>query len=106
MQEPTESVREWLAKVLLLLPGIVIGLSAKLSKINRDRKLTFAVGFFEASTAFMAVYVTYHALTITGNEKYILPAACICARYGDEIVRFIWIWTSNTITTILKSIKK
>lgn len=102
MQEQPEQFKELVSKLVLLIPGIVIGIATKLSKLNKDRKLTWRDGIYYTCVAFSTGIVVYFILINTGNVKWTLPAMLICGRFGDEILVFIWRWIKAAIQTLLK----
>ena len=105
MQEKSEGVIETLYKMIALAPGVILGLSAKLSKLNRDRKLNLREGIYHATVALSSASVIYFVLKHYHYESWAWPAGVICGRYGDEMIIFIWRWTKITVQTFLKTIK-
>lgn len=103
MQEKTEGLAELLYKLIIYVPGIILGLSAKLTRINRDGKLTWREGIFQTSVAFSAAYIILSVLEYKGvNMKIACAAAVVCGRFGDEIL--IWVW--KYIKLMAQSIQK
>lgn len=110
MQELPEGWRETAYKLIIFIPGVILGLSAKLAKINRDTGLTWKEFTYQALLAFSSAWLLWFILTLLGyddNIKY--PAAVVCGRWGDELMKFIWRLVRNAakdaITSLLKNIK-
>lgn len=105
MQEANEDIRDLLYKMAVYIPGVILGLSAKLSRLNRERKLTWREGIFQTAVAFSSAWVIWFALEYLGYQKLSAPAAVVCGRFGDEIMIWVWKYTKLMISSTLKSFK-
>jgi hypothetical protein len=104
MQENQE-IRDLIYKLAIYIPGVILGLAAKLSRINRDKKLTIREAIFQTAVAFSTAWIVWFILQYFGYQKLAAPAAVICGRFGDEIMIFIWKYIKISIANVLKSIK-
>jgi len=104
MQE-FENWKETLGKLSILVPGVVLGLSVKLSKLNKDNKLTWGNGIYHSCVALGTAYVMYYILNYVGYKDLAPPAAFVCSRFGDELLIFLWKWVITTLQTFLKQTK-
>lgn len=104
MQENQE-LKDVIYKLAIYVPGVILGLTAKLSRINRDKKLTIREAIFQTAVAFSTAWIVWFILQYAGYEKLAAPAAVVCGRFGDEIMIWIWKYIRNSIENILKSIK-
>lgn len=105
MQEGTDEFKELIYKIAIYVPGVIIGLAAKLSRINRSKKLTMKEALFQTAVAFSTAWVVWFLLEYWGFTKLSAPAAVICGRFGDEIMIFIWGYIRLSIKNLLKSIE-
>lgn len=105
MQEGNEEFKELIYKLAIYVPGVILGLAAKLSRINRGKKLTVKEALFQTAVAFSTAWVVWFMLEYFGYQRLSAPAAVVCGRFGDEIMIFIWKYIKLSIENILKSIK-
>lgn len=105
MQEGHEEVSEIMYKLAIYIPGVIVGLAAKLSRINRGKKLTVKEAVFQTTVAFSTAWLVWFALEYMGYQKLSAPAAVVCGRFGDEIMIFIWKYIRLSIENILKAMK-
>lgn len=103
MQENANDLKELIYKALIFVPGIIIGLSAKLSKLNRDQKLNWPEALFQTAMAISTAYIAWYILDITGHSKLKAPAMVVCGRFGDEIMLWLWRYIRLTLNSIIKS---
>ncbi len=105
MQEAHDELRQLIYKLLIYVPGVILGLSAKLSKINKSRKLTWKEAIYQTALAFSTAWFVWFTLEYTGHNNWAAPAAVICGRFGDEILVFIWRYIKSSLENINKLIK-
>lgn len=105
MQEGHEEFKELIYKLAVYVPGVILGLAAKLSRINRGKKLTVKEALFQTAVAFSTAWVVWFLLEYCGYQKLSAPAAVVCGRFGDEIMIFLWKYIRMSIENLLKSIK-
>ena len=105
MQENHEELRELIYKMEVYVPGVILGLAAKLSRINRGKKLTVKEALFQTTVAFSTAWIVWFMLEYFGYQKLSAPAAVVCGRFGDEIMIFIWKYIRLSIENVLKSIR-
>jgi hypothetical protein len=105
MQEGTDEFKELIYKIAIYVPGVIIGLAAKLSRINRNKKLTMREALFQTAVAFSTAWVVWFLLEYAGYSKLSAPAAVVCGRFGDEIMIFIWKYIKMSLENITKSLK-
>lgn len=105
MQEGHEEFKEVIYKLAIYVPGVILGLAAKLSRINRGRKLTAKEAFFQTAVAFSTAWIVWFLLEYLGYQRLSAPAAVVCGRFGDEIMIFIWKYIKLSVENLLKSIK-
>jgi len=105
MQEGHEEFKELIYKLAIYVPGVFLGLAAKLSRINRGRKLTMKEALFQTAVAFSTAWTVWFILEYLGYQRLSAPAAVVCGRFGDEIMMFIWKYVKLSIENISKSIK-
>jgi hypothetical protein len=112
MQENHEELKELIYKIAVYVPGVILGLAAKLSRINRGKRLTVKEALFQTTVAFSTAWVVWFLLEYFGYQKLSAPAAVVCGRFGDEMMIFIWKYIKLSaqnalisIENVLKSIK-
>lgn len=105
MQEGNEEFKELIYKLAIYVPGVILGLAAKLSRINRGKKLTVKEALFQTAVAFSTAWVVWFMLEYFGYQRLSAPAAVVCGRFGDEIMIFIWKYIKLSIENVVKSIK-
>lgn len=105
MQEGNEEFKELIYKLGIYVPGVILGLAAKLSRINRGKKLTVKEALFQTAVAFSTAWVVWFMLEYFGYQRLSAPAAVVCGRFGDEIMIFIWKYIKLSIENVVKSIK-
>lgn len=105
MQEGHEEFKELIYKLAIYVPGVILGLAAKLSRINRGKKLTVREALFQTAVAFSTAWVVWFLLEYFGYQRLSAPAAVVCGRFGDEIMIFIWKYIKLSIENVVKSIK-
>lgn len=106
MQEGQNEFKELIYKAAIFFPGVVLGLSAKLSKLNRNKKLTIREAIFQTAVAFSTAYVVWFILNILGLDEWKAPAMVLCGRFGDEIMIWLWKYARISIEVFLNSLKK
>lgn len=106
MQEGTNELKELLYKAAIFIPGVVLGLSAKLSKLNRSKRLTIREAIFQTTVAYSTACIVYFILKATNRQEWTVPAMVICGRFGDEIMMWIWKYLRISIEVFLNSLKK
>jgi len=104
MQEGSE-LKELIYKLAIYVPGVILGLSAKLSKLNKARKITWAEAIFQTAVALCTAWIAWFLLDYSGYEKLRAPAAVVCGRFGDEIMIWIWGYLKMSANTIFKQKK-
>ena len=105
MQEGHEEFKELIYKLAIYVPGVILGLAAKLSRINRGKKLTVREALFQTAVAFSTAWIVWFLLEYFGYQRLSAPAAVVCGRFGDEIMIFIWKYIKLSIENVVKSIK-
>jgi hypothetical protein len=105
MQEGHEEFKELIYKLAIYVPGVILGLAAKLSRINRGKKLTVREALFQTAVAFSTAWVVWFLLEYFGYQRLSAPAAVVCGRFGDEIMIFVWKYIKLSIENVVKSIK-
>jgi hypothetical protein len=105
MQEGHEEFKELIYKLAVYVPGVILGLAAKLSRINRGKKLTVKEALFQTAVAFSTAWIVWFLLEYFGYQRLSAPAAVVCGRFGDEIMIFIWKYIRLSIENVLKAIK-
>lgn len=102
MQPENEQLRELLLKAIVFVPGVVLGLVAKLSKINREKKLTVKETIYQTSVALSSAWIVYAVLQKYGLYDWSAPASVICGRFGDELLVWLWRMGKNLIQASIK----
>ena len=105
MQEGHEEFKELIYKLAIYVPGVILGLAAKLIRINRGKKLTVREALFQTAVAFSTAWIVWFLLEYFGYQRLSAPAAVVCGRFGDEIMIFIWKYIKLSIENVVKSIK-
>lgn len=105
MQEGKEEFTELIYKIAIYIPGVILGLVAKLSRINRSKKLTVREAIYQTALAFSTAWVVWFLFEYWGYQKLSAPAAVVCGRFGDEIMIFIWKYIKMSIDNFTKLIK-
>lgn len=104
MAQIEEGFKDLIYKLAIYVPGVIIGLSAKLSKINRSKKLTWKEAIFQTSVAFSAAWIAWFLLD-PHYPHLSAPASVVCGRFGDEIVMWVWNFIKKMGRTALEQIK-
>lgn len=105
MAAEQEGLKELMYKLAIYVPGVMLGLAAKLSRINRDKKLTFREAIFQTMVAFSTAWMVWFALEYLGYPRLSAPAAVVCGRFGDEIMIWVWKYVRMIVENFLKSVK-
>lgn len=107
MQEHHEDFKELIYKLAFFFPGVILGLAAKLSRINKAGKLTLKELILQTCIAFSTAWAAYFILEYLGaNEKLCAAASVLCGRFGDEIMLFLWKYAKMSMLGSIDNFKK
>ncbi len=81
----------FIIKILVYAIGVSIGLAAKLSIINQQKKLTLSVAFMHMFIALSAAWLSWFVLDYYHAQDWLKNGtAVIVGRYGDYILIAGW----------------
>lgn len=89
--EADKETQNFLIKLAVYTLGVTLGLAAKLSIINQQKKLTLGVAIMHALMAFSAAWITWFVMSHYNAEDWLKNgSAIIVGRYGDYILIAAW----------------
>ncbi|MDW0314037.1 MAG: hypothetical protein QN716_01560 [Nitrososphaeraceae archaeon] len=100
-----EGFKDLIYKLAIYVPGVIIGLSAKLSKIRRHKKLTWQEALFQTTVAFSSAWIVWFILDYYGYSKLAAPASVVCGRFGDEVIIWVGSYVRKWARMTLESFK-
>lgn len=107
MPQIEEGFKDVVYKLAIYIPGVILGLAAKLSKIRKHRKLTWREGIFQTTVAFSSAWLVYWALAKWWHVdvETAAVASVVCGRFGDEIINWVGAYLKRWAKLTLESIK-
>ena len=97
-----EEYHNVLYKVGLYVVGIVLGLSAKLALINKEKPLTVKDFVLHSSIAFACAWCVWAIMAHYDQLDYANVVSVIVGRYGDYVLYAIWKGIKNIINDKIK----
>lgn len=97
-----EEYQSILYKIILYVAGIVLGLTAKLALINKEKTLTVKDFILHSSVAFACAWCVWAILAHYDQLEYANVISVIVGRYGDYVLYAIWKGIKNIINDKIK----
>lgn len=96
-----EQANFWV-KAGLYITGILLGLGAKLVRLNKDKPLTVKDFLFHSSIAFASAWLVWALLAHYDHLDLANIASVIVGRFGDQILLLAWKAIKNIIINFTK----
>jgi len=91
MQQIEEGFKEIAAKLVLFIPGLVIGVALKMSHISKRKKLTMKIALYEILLAMGAFWVVWWGCEHYHVNDFVKALAVFGAgRFGDVIILYTY----------------